>query len=238
MRKRFICVMMIILILLCLCACSEKETGDVNFGEYELSETEMTSLKYNPDDVLSPDESWQNAYALSYSFYDKQKSGSESIIVEGRCGKYYQALDRTSDIISFFSQEDGYIIQYLLDGSTKTGTSAIVTGSSMDELYSGFTQFSVCDPYFPVYTNVTKVGEDFVANRSASRYKQIETQDGKETRIAYVWIDDAYGFASKCELYDAVTQELQMRWELLSFTQNVSEESIKVPVEEYELTEE
>ena len=97
---------------------------------------------------------------------------------------------------------------------------------------------SVCDPYFPVYKNVTKVGSDFVGERSATRYKQVETENGETTRIAYIWIDDALQFASKCELYDAKTQELLMRWELLDFTQNVTEDRVQINTDPYNIATE
>lgn len=235
MKKRLPHILFLILFLFSLAACSEEEPkGGVSIDDYSLPDPQTTSLRYDASQVLDPDTSWQSAYALSYSYYDI-KSG-ESKIAEGKCGKYYQSLDYATNIITFLTQEDGYILEYMLNENTKTGTSTVVTSSTIDDLYSGFSMLSVCDPEFPVYRNVTKVGTDFVAKRSAVRYKQVETENGVETKIAYVWIDDQYGFASRCELYDAQTRELQMRWELLEFTQNVTEEGVKINVDAYELS--
>lgn len=235
MKKRLLFGLAALLLLLSMTACGQEKNGSVNFGDYELSSEETTLLQYDPQQLLDADDSWQNKYALSYTFYEK-KTG-ESKITEGKCGKYYQAIDETSGIITFVSQEEGYMMEYMLDSNTKTGTAAVVTDSTIDELYSGFSQFSTCDPYFPVYKNVTKFESEFVANRSATRYKQVETENGTETRIAYVWIDDDLGFASKCELYDAQTQELLMRWELTAFTVNAVEEAVKINIGEYEITQ-
>lgn len=235
MEKRLAFVIFLLLLLLSFSACSGAgPSGSVNFGEYEISSEEINPSKYDMSQLLSADESWQTAYALSYSYYDN--TIGESQIAEGRCGNYYQSLDYSTNIITYLTQENGYMMEYMLNTGTKTGTAAVVTDSTIDDTYTGFEMLSVCDPYFPVYTNVTKVGSDFVANRSATRYKQVQTEDGVTTKIAYIWIDDMYGFASKCELYDAVTEELQLRWELLSFTQNVSEESIMVDLDAYTLT--
>lgn len=235
MKKRLLFGLAALLLLLSTTACGQEKNGSVNFGDYELSSEETTLLQYDPQQLLDADDSWQSKYALSYTFYEK-KTG-ESKITEGKCGKYYQAIDETSGIITFVSQEEGYMMEYMLDSNTKTGTAAVVTDSTIDELYSGFSQFSTCDPYFPVYKNVTKFESEFVANRSATRYKQVETENGTETRIAYVWIDDDLGFASKCELYDAQTQELLMRWELTAFTVNAVEEAVKINIGEYEITQ-
>lgn len=238
--KKFVVLLFSILIVLSFSSCSESEqSGSVNFGDYVLpdeSTTEVISEKYDSNELVSSDTTWVDCYALEYSYYDT-KTG-ESKIAEGKCGNYFQSLDYATNTITFYSQEDGYILQYMLDTQSKTGTAAVVTGSTMDNIYSGFSMLSTCDPYFPVYKNVTKVGQDFVANRSATRYKQVQKDNGVITKIAYVWIDDELGFASKCEQYDAQTEELQLRWELLSFTRNVTEDAIKVNIDNYQLTTE
>ncbi|MCD7827527.1 MAG: hypothetical protein LUG85_03190 [Clostridiales bacterium] len=236
--KKVICILILLIILVCGCSCGSETGGSVNFGDYEISSEyyETTTQSYDSSLVLDIDTSWQTSYALSYTFYDSDKGYSE--IVEGRCENYYQSMDMETGIITFLSQEDGYIMEYVLEEASKTGTAAIITDSDMESLYSGFALMSACDPYLPVYTNVTKVGDDFVANRSATRYKQVQTEDGVETKIAYIWIDDRYSFASKCELYDGQTQELLLRWELTEFTLNVTEDSVRVNLDEYTLTTE
>lgn len=221
-------------IMLAFTACNDDTSdGSVNFGEYN-PEVDSTTIYYNNSELISSDKSWFNTYALKYNYYDK--NAGESIITEGKCGNYYQSNDSASNVITFYAQQDGYILQYFLNKNTKTGTVSIVTDGTIDNLYSGFALISTCDPYFPVYKNVTKVGQDFVANRSATRYKQTQTENGVVTKIAYIWIDDELGFASKCEQYDALTEELQMRWELLEFTQNVTEADLIIDTNSYKIT--
>lgn len=234
--KRIIASITCILIMMCFSSCDSKPEGNVDFGDYVIPSEADTTSKYDESQLINADNSWQSAYALSYTYYDK-KTG-QSTIAEGRCGRYYQSLDYATNITTFMSQEDGYIIQYMLDSNTKKGTATVVTDGSMDSLHSGFMMLSVCDPYFPVYTNVKKVGSDFVAQRSATRYKQVQTENEAEKQIAYVWVDDMFGFASRCELYDAQTQELLMKWELQDFTQNVTEDGVKINVDSYTITTE
>ena len=234
--RKFSVFILCILMLVCFSSCDTGPEGNVDFGDYVIPTEIDTTSKYNESQLINADNSWQSAYALSYTYYDK-KIG-QSTIAEGRCGRYYQSLDYATNITTFMSQEDGYILQYMLDSNTKKGTATIVTEGAMDSLHSGFMMLSVCDPYFPVYKNVTKVGSDFVAQRSATRYKQVQVENGVETQIAYVWVDDMFGFASRCELYDAVSQELLMKWELQDFTQNVTEDGVKINVDSYTITTE
>lgn len=238
MQKRFLALALIFILLICSAACGEENPkGNVNFGEYVLpTEQEEPSLNYDPSLILNADTSWQEAYVLSYSYFDK-KTG-QSTITEGKCGKYYQSIDSATNIVTYLTQEDGYMLQYMLDSQKRSGTATVVTDATIDSVYSGFVMLSVCDPYFPVYKNVTKVGSDFVGDRSATRYKQEENKNGEITRIAYVWIDDTLGFASKCELYDAKTEELLMRWELLDFTQNVTEDRVQINLDSYNIVTE
>lgn len=256
MLKKFTALLIIFVLLICSAACTnDRKTnsdGSVNFGDYVLptdfdvptesasasdqntAESPTANVSYDMSQVLDSDVMWQEAYALSYSYFDK-KTGM-STITEGKCGKYYQSIDSATNILTFLSQEDGYMLQYMLDSATKTGTVTAVTDATIDSAYSGFVMISTCDPYFPVYKNVTKVGSDFVAERKATRYKQVQTENGETTKIAYVWIDDALGFASKCELYDAKTEEVLMRWELLDFTQNVTEDKIMINIDSYNIS--
>lgn len=238
MQKRLSALAFLFILLFCFASCNgNTPEGNVNFGDYVLpTEQEEVSLNYDPSQMLDTDTSWQQAYVLSYSYFDK-KTG-QSTITEGKCGKYYQSIDSATNIVTYLTQEDGYMLQYMLDNQKRTGTVAVVTDATIDSVYSGFVMLSVCDPYFPVYKNVTKVGSDFVGDRSATRYKQTETENGEITRIAYVWIDDTLGFASKCELYDAKTQELLMRWELLDFTQNVTEDRVRINTDAYNIVTE
>lgn len=239
MQKRFLALAFIFITLICSVSCSDdtkKPDGGVDFGDYIISSEAESTANYDKSQILYADTSWQDSYVLSYSFFDK-KTG-QSTITEGKCGNFFQSMDSATNITTYLTQEDGYMLQYMLDNATRSGTVAVVTDATIDSAYSGFVLLSVCDPYFPVYKNVTKVGTDFVGDRSATRYKQVETKDGVTTRIAYVWIDDAFGFASKCELYDAKTEEVLLRWELLDFTQNVTEEGVKINLDAYNIVTE
>lgn len=236
--KRIILIFTLILCaLMLLSSCSDTTPeGNVNFGDYVIPTEPDTTKKYDDSQLINADNSWQTAYALSYDYYDK-KTGS-STITEGKYGNYYQSIDNATNIVTFLTQEDGYMIQYMLDDTKKTGTSTVITDGSIDSMHSGFMLLSVCDPYFPVYKNVTEVGDDFVGQRSATRYKQVQTENGVETQIAYVWVDDMFGFASRCELYDAQTEELLMKWELTDFTQNVNENGVKINLDDYNIVTE
>lgn len=199
----------------------------------ELS-TEDRAPDYDPSAVLDVSTSWQQNYALSYSFY--RDGDGESVVMEAKCGDYYQAMDQMTGIITYLTQEDGYVMEYMLDNNAGIGTQTIVTDSTVANANSGFVQLSACDPYLPVYANVEKAGTDYVAKRDATRYKQTQLDEaGDPQRIAYIWIDDEYGFVSRCELYEA-DGTLLLRWELQSFTTGVQEDSVRLDLNKFKLT--
>ena len=197
--------------------------------------TEEPPLPYDPAAVLDVATSWQTRYALSYSFY--KDGDGESVVLEAKTGDFYQAMDQMTGIITYLTQEDGYVMEYVLDNNAGTGTATIVTDSTVANANSGFVQLSACDPYLPVYANVEKAGSDYVAKREATRYKQTQLgENGDPERIAYIWIDDEYSFVSRCELYEA-DGTLLLRWELQSFTTDVKEEDVRLDISDFKLTQ-
>jgi outer membrane lipoprotein-sorting protein len=230
----------LILIAIIFSSCGKDEVRTVLTTAEET--TEQQSLEESTIDIditklLNVDDTWQDKYALSYSYYDS--SSGESTIAEGKIGDYYQSMDYSSGTIVYLTQENGYMIEYMLNHSTKTGTAAVVTDSDVSSSSSGFVMLSTVDPLFPQYKNVVEVGTDYVCKRPAVRYRQTQSDSsGKADKIAYVWVDSQYGFASKCELYDAESRKLLMRWELKSFTRNVKENSVKIDLSKYKITDE
>ena len=236
MKMRFTAIVLICLMLLTVTACTKQEntpSGSVNFGDYELPTEVESTTKYDPAGKLKVDLAWCEKYIVSYSYY-KADIG-ESMLVEGRCGNYLQIWDKTSGIMSYYEQADGYMLEYLLDVNNSVGSVSAVADNSVDTI-AHFPALTICKEDFPLRSNVTSVGTNFVANRSATRYKQVEAENGIEKRIAYLWIDDQYGFILKCEVYNAETQELITRLEVLDFTTNVTEDAVKMKLDDYIIT--
>ena len=203
-------------------------------AEKEIS-TEEPAPTYDASQVLDVATSWQTRYALSYSFY--RAGDGESVVLEAKTANCYQAMDQMTGIITYLTQEDGYVMEYVLDNNAGTGTMTIVTDSTVANANSGFVQLSACDPYLPVYANVEKAGGDYVAKRAATRYKQTQLgENGDPERIAYIWIDDEYAFVSRCELYEA-DGTLLLRWELQSFTTDVKDKDVELDISEFKLTQ-
>ncbi len=233
MKNKVTSIILIFILLISITACTTQKTpGSVNFGDYEIPTEPDTSYEYEPENKIDADFSWCDNYIVSYSYYDK--SVGESLLYEGRYGNYLQILDKHSGIISYYVQEDAYMLQYLLSSNQQEGAVTVISDESVDTV-ANFPALTVCKENFPSYKNVTKVGTNFVGNRSATRYKQEAKKDGVVTEIAYVWIDDEFGFASKCEHYDATTQELLKRWELLDFTTNVTEDAVKINLDSFNI---
>ena len=70
------------------------------------------------------------------------------------------------------------------------------------------------------------------ADRSKPAY-----EDGRVTETVYVWVDAEYGFALRCEDYDA-DDVLQVYWETVSFVSGgVTEADLGVKLSDYKFTE-
>lgn len=233
--KKLIYIILLLVFTLCLFGCDNDSKGKVILPDVEI--TEEPSIKapsYDTSKLLKPDYSWVNSYALSYEYYDNKNGYSE--ITEGKSENYLQIVDNSAGITTYYEQADGYVLEYILDNKAKTGTTSVQTAGTVKDMYSRFLEISTVDPKFPVYTNVTFIGSDFVAKRSATKYKQVEkAADGSEAKIAYAWIDDELAIATRYEQYDAKTQKLELRWELKSFSKNAKDENVKINLEQYDL---
>ena len=227
----FLCALVLIAALFVSCERDDNKNHD--FGEYILSGDESSAGPAAPEGALTPDYSWMTSYALKYTYFD----GSEtSEITEGKSANYYRAEDAGSNSVVYIERKDGYLLEYMLNPADYTGAVSVVTDSDIADLHSGFMMLSAADSNFPLYTNVTPVGPEPVAGRRAMKYVQNgEPASGENGRTAYVWIDDEYGFASKCELYDSVTQELLMKWELESFALNVQDSDVVIDLSGFDI---
>lgn len=234
--KKIIPIMVTLLIIAMLAAsCGRGGNKNKDFGEYVITGTDReVSTGAAVPGAISPDYSWMRSYALKYTYFD----GTDvSEITEGKSANYYRAEDAASGSIVYIERKEGYMLEYMLNTSDRTGAATVVTDSSIADLHSGFMMLSAADTLFPSYANVTRLGEETVGGRPAVKYMQNgEPASGSAGRTAYVWLDSEYNFASKCELYDADTQKLTMSWELKSFVTDVPDDSVKIDLSEFTIT--
>ncbi len=202
--------------------------------------TEVTTTPGLPQlttepNALNVNASWMDNFILSYSF---SENGVYSFLTERRCAGIYSVTDTATGISTYFLQNGKNIDQYVLDPTTKKGTHSVVQDTLLANLSTGFMKIAYLDPSFTLNPNVKAQEEDQVAGRKAKKFTQSSyTEAGLLTAYAFVWVDEEYGFASKCQVYN-LSGAINTSWELQSLeTGTMSAEAISFSTEGYEITE-
>lgn len=184
---------------------------------------------------LNVDASWMDNFTLSYSY---SQNGVYSFLTERRCAGIYSVTDNATGISTYFIQNGKDIDQYVLDPQTKKGTYSVVEDAELAQLSTGFMKIAYLDPSFTVNPGVEFQIEEPVAGRAAKKYTQSSfTPAGLLTAYAFVWVDEEYGFASKCQVYN-LAGSVNTGWELQSLeVGGVTKEDISFSTEGYDISE-
>ncbi|MBR5428633.1 MAG: hypothetical protein IK118_09820 [Clostridia bacterium] len=185
--------------------------------------------------ALNVDVSWMDNFILSYSF---SQNGVYSFLTERRCAGIYSVTDNATGISTFFIQNGKNIEQYVLDPQTKRGSYSEIENAELAGLSTGFMKIAYLDPTFTTNPSVEYQLEEAVAGRAAKKYTQSSfSAAGLLTAYAFVWIDEEYGFASKCQVYN-LTGSVNTSWELQSLeVGSVTKDSIGFSTEGYDISE-
>ena len=201
---------------------------------------EYTTVPTSPPSVtdasaLNVDTTWTDNYTLTYSF---SQNGVYSFLTERRCAGIYSVTDNATGISTYFIQNGKNIEQYVLDPQTKKGTYSEIENAELANLSTGFMKIAYLDPAFTTNPNVAYQTEEPVAGRAAKKYTQSSfTAAGLLTAYAFVWVDEEYGFASKCQVYN-LTGSVNTSWELQSLeVGTVTKETISFSVDGYDISE-
>lgn len=243
-RIAILCLLALALSLFSSCAddsagsLSELDTTAKNTQVFTDDEEEGTTAPTYSGGTGSPiliNESWLSNYTLSYTY---EENGQSSNLTEQRCEGIYTAKEETSGALTCFLQSGDDVEEYVLNPQTKTGTHSVLSDQSLASITPGFLKIARVDAAFPTLANVELQGEESVAGRPAKKYTQSAYNTaGLLTAYAFVWIDEEYGFASKCRVYN-LSGSVNVSWELKSLTVGgVTEESIGFSTDGYEITE-
>ncbi|HOL80121.1 MAG: hypothetical protein GXY95_06870 [Clostridiales bacterium] len=228
--KKLTASVAVISCLFAISACNRRSNPTIDVPDYSDPETTETETVSAPN--FSSE--WRYKYSLTYEY---TKGKTVSVLSEYRDDGFFCAVDNESKVMTYYKQGDEGIDRYILNPSTKKGTHAVLKGRSLEKLVSGFMQLSLSDPSFISKENVIYSSEDVIAGRPAKKYIQMEYQDSVLTRIAYIWIDTEFGFASRCEVYDG-TGGLAFGWKLTEFSREAPDAENLIPdISKYKLTE-
>ena len=180
---------------------------------------------------------WQKNFDAEYKYFDKNTSDDTVTIKETRSEKAFCAKYPSSGNLVYYKANNVAIDCYTVVPSEEQYVHSVITGKSINDLSSTYMKLTAVSEDFPSYSNVLYMSDETVAGRACKKYIQRAYTDGKMTETVYIWVDAEYGFAMKCEDYDA-ENVLQTYWETVSFsTGNVLESSIGVDISKYQFTE-
>lgn len=226
-------------VLLALPACKQKEEGPSTepYIYTPGGQTEPEGETQTGETVrITVDKEWQKNFTLQYAYFDRSQ-GEETVniretrIDDAFCAEY---IDR-GDILYY--KENGKDIDYYVIMKEAENVHSVIKRKSIDDLSSTFMKLSDVSEELPSLTNVMFMYEESVCGRPCKKFIQRAYQNGEASETVYVWVDNVYGFAAKCESYNAA-DELQVSWELKSFkTGSVTEAAIHINPAAYDFTE-
>jgi|LSQX01.2.fsa_nt_gb hypothetical protein len=239
MKKSFITVISILLIgIFVLSGCDSDSSGTI---ETETQTQVATRVYTEPDEqntsigsIYVSDNSWTGNYKLTYNYAD---TGTASKITEIRCEGLYKAIDEANGMVSYFEEVEGGIDEFAINTVTNKAAHTFLANQDMATLTSGFMRVSAIESDFAQSNDVIKEGTEEIVGRICDRYLKSIYTNGTLTAYAFVWVDQEYGFVSKCAVY-TVQNSLYSSWELLAFeTGTVKPEDVFVDMTAYSITE-
>ena len=184
------------------------------------------------------DLSWQKNYPVSYRYYNAAQSVENANIVEKRASTAFSVEYTDTGLLLYYRANGDDTDYYVIDPTGSGQMHSVLTGKKISSLSSLFMKLSNVDATLPAQSNVLYMYDEMVAGRNCHKYIQRAYTDAKLTESVYVWIDAQYGFAMKCEDYDAA-EVLQTSWEVTEFSAGgVTADDVYVDVSAYPFLEE
>lgn len=235
-------------VLLSACGQTEKPTvppegysydpGDAEpSSSGDASESEGVSNSVPANEGFAVDASWQSNFLAEYLYFDEQLGTERVRVKEVKTASAFEAKYPVSGNFFYYKADGTDLLVYTAVPDEDLYTKSVEKGKSVSDISSTFMKLSAVDPAFSALANVLYIEDDTVAGRPCKKYIQRAYTDGEATETVYIWIDSEFGFAAKCEAYDA-DEDLTTYWELLLFeTGSVTASAIDVDVDDYEFEE-
>ena len=180
---------------------------------------------------------WQRNFFAEYLYFDKKLDGGNVRIREIKTENAFEAKYPDSGNFYYYESQDGDLVVYTVIPGEDTYDRSVTKGKTVADISSTFMKLSAVEETFSALPNVLYMLDEDVAGRPCKKYIQRAYTDGKVTETVYIWIDAAYGFAAKCEAYDA-NDQLTTSWELMLFeTGDVKDSRFDVDLDDYDFGE-
>lgn len=176
---------------------------------------------------------WQKNYDVEYKYYEPSLSNETETIRETLCDGFFTAIYPLSGNFVYYEENGANLECYIAAPAENDYLHSVLKNKKVSNLSTTFMKLTSVDAGFTALSNVLYMGEETVADRTCKKYIQRAYSDGAVTKTVYVWIDAQYGFALKCEAYNAADQ-LETYWEVSSFrTGGVTKDDLGVDISKY-----
>lgn len=224
-----------------LSACNNGNQPAVTTPDYSYNNEDTTGDGTAPADGtgerFTVDVSWQQNYAAEYKYFERV-AGEETVTIrEARTAVAFSARYPANGNFVYYAVSGSDLDCYTAVPAEEQYVHTVLKNKSLNELSSTFMKLTAVSAGLPELSNVLYMGEETVGGRACKKYIQRAYENGAVTETVYVWVDAEFGFAMKCEAYNA-DEELQTYWEVTSFAAgHAGAADLGVELSDYTFTE-
>lgn len=228
------------------CGCKKKPGTDETPSQYNYTpaaestteDEETTESIRDFQKAFVKDLSWQKNFTVKYVYYNAVQGLDHVQIQEKRASTAFSVEYLDTGLIMYYKANGEDIDSYVIDPSESGPVHSVITGKKIASISSLFMKLSNVDATLPAQSNVLYMYDEIIAGRNCHKYIQRAYADAKLTESVYVWIDAQYGFAMKCEDYDA-SEVLKTSWEVKEFSAGgITAEDVYIDLSQYTFAEE
>lgn len=201
--------------------------------------TNATSVaSADPEKPFEINTSWQSNFKVTYEYYNSSDGNGTVTVKETKNKNAFTAEYPDGNSILYYKANGNDTDYYVIMTDKKEAAHSLHKGDSFSELKSTFMKLTKVSKDLPSLSNVLYMYDENVGGRACHKYLQRAYTDGKLTESVYIWIDIEFGFAAKCESYNA-DEKMRVMWCIDSFeTGTVGDDEINPDLSNYTVTEE
>lgn len=233
---KLLCVLSVMCTLFSFAACTTDSTQETT-TEYVYVPSVESTLPSQPETKINVNTSWQKNYEVEYVYYNAEQTDEQLHISEKRHSSAFVVEYINTNARLYYEKSGNDTDYYVIMPKESEQAYSKLKDSNFADLSSMFMKLSTVSASLPTQNNVLYMYDEKVAGRDCHKYIQRAYSDGELTQTVYVWVDIEYGFAAKCEAYDAKNKKTTY-WEINSFSAgDVSETETFVDLSLYDFKE-
>ena len=243
--KTIIVTFLLILSLFCFSSCGSSDEEEDTTGGYvytpattDFTEETTTDSSSDLQSAFDKDLSWQKNFDVTYEYFNSEQDENSVRIRERKTEKAFTVEYLDSGELLYYRANGNNTDYYVIVPDESEQLHSVLEGKRFKSLSSMFMKLSNVDESLPKQSNVLYMYDEIVSGRNCHKYIQRAYSEGMLTQSVYVWIDAQYGFAAKCEAYNAEDQ-LTTMWEIEEFqTDTLKSSDVIIDISDYKFNEE